>query len=132
MRGRERRLPERGVDGESRDDDHNLSYGVQPFNCLHPNTPLSSHQLEYPYLGHEMNHVCKHCDAILWKEQKHTYNCCNGRSALPRLLPIPPDLMSIFSSPRFRAGQRRYNGLFAFTGLGAGGIEKRTWTVLRC
>ena len=64
-------------------------------------------------------------------EGRKIFNCCNrGRSAMPRLRPIPQNLISIFSSARFRAGQRRYNGSFAFTGLGAGGIKKRTWTGL--
>jgi len=41
---------------------------------------------------------------------------------------IPSHLQDIFGSAKFRSAQRRYNGLFAFTGLGAGGIEKRSWT----
>ena len=47
---------------------------------------------------------------------------------MPRLRPIPSHLQDVFGSARFRSAQRRYNGLFAFTALGAGGIGKRSWT----
>lgn len=140
MRNRAPRRPSNAIHRDASDDDDssgdsdnsnadNNAYGIQPFNCLHPNYPETPHQFNQPFLEHESNHVCKHCDAILWKEEKHTYNCCNrGRSAMPRLRPIPSELLTVFGSARFRSAQRRYNSLFAFTGLGAGGIEKRSWT----
>ena len=36
----------------------------------------------------------------------------------------------MFSPNDFRRSQRKYNGLFAFTALGAGGLDKRTWIQL--
>ena len=36
--------------------------------------------------------------------------------------------MNLFRSANFQNSQRSYNCLFSLTALGAGGIEKRTWT----
>ncbi|CAN0014081.1 unnamed protein product, partial [Pylaiella littoralis] len=80
-----------------------------------------------PELTHENNPICPHCTSQLWKEE--SLNCCNkGKYAIPRLRSVPGDLMQLFSTSHFRKNQRRYNGMFSFTALGAGGIEKRTWT----
>lgn len=42
--------------------------------------------------------------------------------------PASAELLNIFSSNKYRGAQRGYNGLFSFTALGAGGIQKRSWT----
>ena len=36
--------------------------------------------------------------------------------------------MNTFASKEFQRAQRGYNGLFSFTALGAGGVDKRMWT----
>ena len=64
---------------------------------------------------------------MLWKEErKHRLNCRNnGKYTIPALKPVPPELMNTFTGEEF---QRAYNGLFSFTALGAGGVDKRSWT----
>lgn len=118
---------------EDRDENNNSideRLGVQDFNSPSVEYPLQPYQLKYPYLMHEGNFTCRNCRSVLWKEEKSTrYNCCNkGRSAIHPLKPIPQHMNSLFQSASFRNVQRSYNGLFSFTALGAGGIEKRTWT----
>ena len=131
IRNRRSRLPlkhDLRRDKDSNADD--IRHGVQDFNSPSINLPETSYELKYPYLQNENNHICPHCNSILWNEEKsNNYNCCNkGRSAIHPLLPVPPDLMNLFRSANFQNSQRRYNCLFSFTALGAGGIEKRTWT----
>ena len=85
---------------------------------------------DHPDLHHENNYVCPHCNSILWKEErKHRLDCCNSAkyTILP-LQPVSPELVNIFSNKKFRRAQRRYSGLVSFTAIGAGGIQKRTWT----
>ena len=36
--------------------------------------------------------------------------------------------MNTIASKEFQRAQRGYNGLFSFTALGAGGVDKRSWT----
>ena len=36
--------------------------------------------------------------------------------------------MNTFTSKEFQRAQRGYNGLFSFTALGAGGVDRRSWT----
>ena len=36
--------------------------------------------------------------------------------------------MTTFRGNQFQREQRAYNGLFSFTALGAGGIDKKSWT----
>lgn len=135
MRNRPRRLPE--IPSFSDDDevadsgDEELLLGVQPFNSPTFEFPLTPYRLKFPSLDHERNYECPHCGSILWREERsaRSPNCCNnGRQTINRLIPMPPHLSQIFRTPHFRGAQRRYNGLFSFTALGAGGIQKRTWT----
>ena len=78
----------------------------------------------------ELNYVCPHCNSMLWKEErKHRLNCCNNdKYTTPALIPVHPELMNTFRSNEFQRAQRGYNGLFSFTVLGAGGVDKRSWT----
>ena len=66
---------------------------------------------------------------MLWKEErKHRLNCCNNdKYTVPALKPVPPELMNTFRSKSFK-GHRDDNGLCSFTALGAGGVDKRSWT----
>ena len=68
--------------------------------------------------------------AVLWKEErKLKYNCGRGgKAAVFPFKPISLELWTIFSTSDFRPSQRKYNGFSAFTALGAGGQDKRTWT----
>ncbi|CAN0285153.1 unnamed protein product, partial [Ectocarpus sp. 4 AP-2014] len=118
----------RGNRDES-DESDDVRLGVQDFHSPDVDYPLEPYQLKYPYLMHDKNFICSNCSSVLWKEEKSSeYNCCNkGRSAILPLKPIPQHLRSIFQSAAFKNVQRRYNGLFSFTALGAGGVEKRTW-----
>ena len=102
--------------------------GIQEFNSM-THIP-DSNIFENTVLTHEDNYVCPHCGAMLWKEErKNKYNCCkNGEYATHPLRPIPADVWDIFYSSEFSRNQRRYNSLFSFIALGAGGMDKRTWT----
>ena len=76
--------------------------------------------------GHN-NITCTHCGAQLWRE-KRTLNCCkSGAAVIPRLRPVSGHIWRLFSSPEFSNYQRKFNGLFSFTALDAGGCDNRTW-----
>lgn len=107
-----------------------LLKGVQDFNRPQLPLPITSYGLNAPLLSDESNYVCPHCNARLWKEERRArVNCCNeGKDVVAPLTAISPELWNIFNSSAFRANQRKYNGIFAFTALGAGGLQKRTWT----
>ena len=61
--------------------------------------------------------------------RKHRLNCChNGKYTIPAFKPVPPELMNTFTSKELERAQRGYNGLFSFTALGAGGVDKISWT----
>lgn len=133
MRNRHATRPlDNGVvsDEENMDDSDGARLGVQDFNSPDVEYPLNQYQLKYAYLGDDNNYTCQHCHFMLWKEERIArYNCCNkGISAIHALEPIPDNLRSVFQSASVRNGQRRYNGLFSFSALGAGGMEKRAWT----
>lgn len=133
MRNRPMRRPlnyNLNTDEADDDDSDGERLGVQDINSICVDYPLQPYQLQFPYLMDESNYVCPHCNSVLWKEERSSrYNCCNkGRSAIHPLKIVPESVNSIFRSASFRKAQRRYNGLFSFTALGAGGMEKRTWT----
>ena len=88
------------------------------------------HPSKNTLLTHPDNFKCTSCAAFLWKEErKLKYNCCKGgKAAVFPFKAISPELWTIFSSNDFRRSQRKSNGLLAFTALGAGGLDKRTWT----
>ena len=99
--------------------------GVSPFNSLQQDT--ETHVFKNPDLYHVDNFECNFCGAHLFKEEKT--NCCmKGEYAVEGLTDIPDFLLNIFQSADFRTNQRKYNSLFSFTALAAGGMEKRTWT----
>ncbi len=137
MRNRSRRLPspndmsedEPDVSG-SEDEDNISPSGIQEFDSPTLSLPSDPYTLLYPDLADERNYTCPYCNSILWKEERQCrFNCCNsGKYTIPALKPVPSNLMAIFTSKHFQKAQRAYNGLFSFTALGAGGIEKKTWT----
>ncbi|CAM9337287.1 unnamed protein product, partial [Scytosiphon promiscuus] len=68
---------------------------------------------------------CDYCGAWTWAEE--TINCCSrGKYVIEPLTPLPPDILTMFESRHFLLNQRRYNGLFSFTAMGA--APTPTWT----
>ena len=131
MRNRPQRLPSNNaVSGGDNSDSNNSSLGIMDFNSPSDSLPSTPYTFLYSDLNHEENYVCPHCCSMLWKEEKrHRLHCCNkGKYAIPSLKPVPPELMTTFRGNRFQRGQKAYNGLFSFTALGAGGIDKKSWT----
>lgn len=99
--------------------------GVSTFNTMSvvPETSVFNQTV----LMHEDNIECNHCGAYRFKEEKT--NCCKkGEYAIHGLHDIPPSLYELFRSPEFSRNQRKYNSLFSFTALAAGGMQKSTWT----
>jgi len=133
MRNRPQRLPSNnGMSDDEDSDSDETPHGIQEFNSAAASFPSTPYMFNYPNLHHELNYVCPHCNSMLWKEErKHRLNCCNnGKYTIPALKPVPPELMNTFTSKEFQRAQRGYNGLFSFTALGAGGVDKRSWTQL--
>jgi len=94
-----------------------LRLGVVPFGDITVSLP-SEHVLRAPPLRHESNNKCRHCHAWTWAEE--SINCCsNGKYVVEPLLPLPPDIARLFQTRHFLTNQRRYNGLFSFTAMGA-------------
>ena len=106
---------------------HNTAVVVVVFNSPSIIFPQTQYELQYPALTHEGNFTCGRCGSILWKEERsNRYSCCqSGKQAIHPLLPVPSHIQY---TPTFQDAQRSYNGLFSFTALGAGGIDRRTWT----
>lgn len=115
---------------QSHHEDEQQRMGVQFFNSPSIIFPQTPYELQYPALTHEGNFTCGHCRSILWKEERsNRYSCCqSGKQAIHPLLPVPSHIQYIFDTPTFQDAQRSCNGLFSFTALGAGGIDRRTWT----
>lgn len=76
-------------------------------------------------LKHVRNKLCPHCRAWTWAEE--FTNCCsNGTYVVEPLQPLPEDIALLYGQRAFVQNQRKYNGLFAFTALGAS--PSPTWT----
>ncbi|CAN0028631.1 unnamed protein product, partial [Ectocarpus sp. 8 AP-2014] len=75
-------------------------------------------------------YVCPHCDSHLWKEERtKRFSCCNnGKYAIHKLREFPLHIWHIYNTTEFQRNQRKYNSLFSFTALSAGGLRKQTWT----
>lgn len=52
----------------------------------------------------------------------------SGAAVIPRLRPVSDQIRRLFNSEAFSTSQRKYNGLFSITALGAGGCEPKNWT----
>ena len=101
-----------------------LRLGGVPFGDITVSLP-SEHVLRAPPLRHESNNKFRHCHAWTWAEE--SINCCsNGKYVVELLLPLPPDIARLFQTRHFLTNQRRYNGLFSFTAMGA--APSPTWT----
>lgn len=72
------------------------------------------------------NYVCRHCDVVLWKEERQRrYSGCNqGKYATNSLHEVHPKLWEVFHSQELHYSQRGYNSLFSFTALAADGMQK--------
>ena len=102
-------------------------FGVYAFNDRNLHIPETT-SFRFPVLHDHNNITCTHCVAQLWREER-TLNCCkSGAAVIPRLRPVNDHIWRLFSSKEFSYYQRKYNGLFSFTALGAGGCDNRTWT----
>lgn len=98
--------------------------GVLTFGDLRVSLP-TEHVLLAPSLDDPRNHVCNHCSARTWREER--INCCsNGKYVVEPLIPLPEDVESLYTTRHFLQHQRRYNGLFSFTAMGA--APSPTWT----
>ena len=76
-------------------------------------------------LLHERNKHCWHCGAWKWKEETTNY-CSSGDYAVEPSQDLPPGIELIFTERQFLRDQRKYNGLFSLTMLGA--APTPTWT----
>ena len=81
--------------------------------------------LRAPALRHELNNLCTHCNAWTWAEE-HMNCCSNGKYVVEPLIPLPAEISQLFQTKHFLENQRRYNGLFSFTAMGAD--PSPTWT----
>ena len=98
--------------------------GVLPFGDISVALP-DPHSVRYLKLNNQLNTKCKFCNAMKWKEEN--INCCSkAKYVVHLLLPLPPDIKDMFSTPSFLKRQRSYNGTFAMTALGAS--LSPTWT----
>ena len=128
MRNRAPRLPAPSLDSHRGDANNQICLGVQDIDSQSFDFPSAPFELKHTDLDDPQNITCSHCNAQLWKEEKGL-NCCNkGKSCIHPLQSIPHHLMALFETTKFISAQRRYNGLFGFTALGAGCIQKKTWT----
>lgn len=102
--------------------------GIRPFNSAINEDVATT--FSYNDLEHTSNYVCPHCQSNLWKEERaKRFSCCaNGEYAIHRLRDVPIRIWDIYHSAAFRRDQRKYNSLFSFTALSAGGLRKATWT----
>ncbi|CAM9593321.1 unnamed protein product, partial [Ectocarpus fasciculatus] len=69
--------------------------------------------------------ICAHCNAHTWREE-HINCCSNGKYVAEPLLPLPDYVEQMYTTRHFLENQRRYNGLFSFTAMGA--APSPTWT----
>lgn len=102
--------------------------GIRVFNSPIDETVVPT--FEYNDLDHDRNYVCPHCDSHLWKEERtKRFSCCNnGKYAIHKLREVPLHIWNIYNTTEFQRNQRKYNSLFSFTALSAGGLRKQTWT----
>ncbi len=98
--------------------------GVLTFNDLNISWP-DEYVLRYPDLTDFHNHRYQFCGARTWYEE--VINCCSsGKYVVQPLVPLPPHIEEIYQTKHFLQNQRRYNGLFSFTAMGA--APSPTWT----
>ena len=76
-------------------------------------------------LKHVLNKLYPHCHAWTWAEE-HTNCCSNGTYVVEPLQTLPEDIAFLYRQRAFLQNQRKCNGLFAFTALGAS--PSPTWT----
>jgi len=98
--------------------------GVVPFGDITVTLP-QQHVLRAPALRHELNNLCTQCNAWTWAEE-HMNCCSNGKYVVEPLIPLPAEISQLFQTKHFLENQRRYNGLFSFTEMGAD--PSPTWT----
>ena len=101
--------------------------GIYDFNApdLHI---LRTSCFRYPLLNDPKKLTCKHCGSQLWWEER-SLNCCEiWRRSNSTSSPCKRLHLASLQFRRISTYQRKYNGLFSFTALGAGGCERRTWT----
>ncbi|XP_073838726.1 uncharacterized protein [Musca autumnalis] len=77
----------------------------------------------------EMNNVCKHCNALKYKNEPPGICCSNGKIVLPELRSPPEPLFSLMSgttseSKHFLSNIRKYNSCFQMTSFGATKVVK--------
>lgn len=102
--------------------------GIRVFNSPINETIVPT--FAYNDLDHDRNYVCPHCGSQLWKEERaKRFSCCNnGKYAINKLKEVPLNIWDIYNTSEFQRHQRKYNSLFSFTALRAGGLRTQTWT----
>ena len=70
-----------------------------------------------------MNNVCRHCGALLWKQENKALCCANGQVMLPPIPEAPPLLEELLTgnssrAKTFRQRIRSYNASLAFASIG--------------
>ena len=97
--------------------DNGRRHGVLSFGDLSVRMPT---ECVFPAssLKHSLNKLCPHCHSWTWAEER-TDCCSNGSYVVGPLLPPPEDIAKLYGQRIFLQNQCEYNGLFAFTALGA-------------
>ena len=134
MRNRPQRLPSNnGMSDDEESDSDETPHGIQQFNFAAASFPSTPYMFNCPNWHHELNYVCPHCISMLWKdERKHRVNCCNnGKYTIPALISVLPELMNTLQVNSFKGHRDDITAYFevcSFTALGAGGVDKWSWT----
>ena len=66
------------------------------------------------------DHVCSHCKALRWREERIGFCCGNGQIMLPALPPPPNEIVNLYANNDFLINIRSYNNALSLASLGMG------------
>jgi len=66
------------------------------------------------------DHVCSHCKALRWREERIGFCCGNGQIMLPALPPPPNEIANLYANNDFLINIRSYNNALSLASLGMG------------
>ena len=79
---------------------------------------LPVHKMPHPHpLRLGGTHECRHCHAVLLKEEEPSFCCREGKIQLAPLPPLPRGWLGMYQRVAFKTASRRYNALFSFTAI---------------
>ncbi|KAB0805064.1 hypothetical protein PPYR_02034 [Photinus pyralis] len=84
----------------------------------------AKHSIDYLECGKIGDQICKHCKALLFKDETSAICCNHGTIMLPAISPVPEDIRKLMDDPvhgkHFRQYFRIYNMLLSFGSIEAG------------